>query len=1147
MKFCMITALLAAVGLHAADAPPSEPVAAIPRLTVPVKLDGKVNDAEWSDAAVLRRVYKQNNQAPGDPATEFKVKYTPEALYVAAIGTEPDPTLPEAEKRNFDDLLFRTDDTFSVVLGQRDNNVAVQSDINMGGYEGAMGGKSAPADFYYTFTVNAAGSLQRMYNEMPLENPLFTAASARDKGRWTAEFCIPFAAFGASPKDGAVIYANLFRWRPPEVQAWYHKSFRGYAAMPFGKFQLLATADASQRTLEERPAEPAPAAKKCQARLQYNPLLGAIIGEVKTTGKWDNLTGILRVDGFPEIRNKLVMRDKLTRDAIINPDGEKMSFLKQPLIPGSNPRRKASFTVVDDTGKTIAQTELDCPAVTAPEWFDTRTAAEYLDQKCPAPWTKPALDGNRVTLSHAQFEFNKFALPCNAVIQVTAGGKQLDFTGSDQFKIQGVDVRGEAALSAGNVKLVVKSRMEFDGFTEVKFRLTGVDPAKVESIRLRIAFDKAAAKLLLPGQLVQNAAALPDCGYNGPGEQFWLGNEDQGLSFSFDTKVFMSQNRRHQIEIAPGDKTTDVSFNFVDGVNQFDQDTVFRFFLLPTPTKPRPEQPIRALTERQWETWGEWHGYPDTAKIPELKKWTQELAAKNKIGILYTCQGLREDAPYFNEFGSDFEFQPRWRYYRHRGKDCFAANKRGPEGEMQLYYWKKIIADAGVRGIISDGTSPAWGDANPAMAEIDAIDQKAHWEDMSSRIVAQRNFLKRFRGLFSDTGETFGMLAHTGGGLDVTTLSFFDGYMEGEQMARFKTGYFLPEAVYAVGYSGMPWGWRSVFWSKHWRNYLAQESSLAYSLLFNTEFNGNFQAEDPSWDLELTKDFEQGKGVFHPFWHGTDPRVKFDSDRAKMSFYTADGKALIAVSNLTTEPAKYTLDFAKLFPDGKFHARELLDNRPVVNAQVTGKIAPHSCDIIRIDAGSAPVTEAPPAPETIVPFKVNATTAGDWQVNTERKNVSFKIDGDNFHLQSQPGPVAATAQFIHPFGRDFEMDMEIQIQERFNFELGPVLVGYGNGWVGYGWFVKGPVAKRGFGHVYYQVPPVKNQKVPLRISLRDGELNVVYNNMPVVRNLRVDLPASGNYFRLSTWHTDALDFTVRQASNCGETIIQNTIKHPIIK
>ena len=42
---------------------------------------------------------------------------------------------------------------------------------------------------------------------------------------------------------------------------------------------------------------------------------------------------------------------------------------------------------------------------------------------------------------------------------------------------------------------------------------------------------------------------------------------------------------------------------------------------------------------------------------------------------------------------------------------------------------------------------------------------------------------------------------------DVNTLSFFDGYMEGEQMTRFKTGYFLPEAVYATGYSGLPWGW----------------------------------------------------------------------------------------------------------------------------------------------------------------------------------------------------------------------------------------------------------------------------------------------------------------------------------------------------
>ncbi|MDD3155248.1 MAG: DUF6067 family protein, partial [Victivallaceae bacterium] len=1138
-----VSVLLCALFLSLAEAEEKEPLALIPPLSVPVKLDGTVTPEEWRDAATLRRVFRQDNRIPGNPPTEFKVKYASDALYVAAIGMEPDCALPEAKSRAWDDLLFRMDDTFSVVLGLRDSNVSVQQDINMGGYEGAMGGKSARADFYYTFTANAAGSKQRLFNEMPLEKALFEASVARGEKSWSVEFRIPFNSFGARAVAGCEIYANLFRWRPPEVQAWHHKRFRGYAAMPFGKFRLLSASEAERRTREKLPPPPGGAAKSCRAELQYNPLLGAVIGKTRILGKWNDLTGILRVDGFPEIRQKLVVRNELTRDAIIHPDGEKIACVIQKLTPGSQPARKAHFTVVDAAGKTVSKTELECQAVKAPEWFQQNIASEYLNNKCPTPWSEPKLDKKRVSLRHATFEFNDFALPCGAQIEVTIDGTPLRFSGRSELKKAGTDLRGEAVLRAENIRLEVKSRMEFDGFTEVKFRFPGIDPHRVDGIRLRIPFSAAAAKLLLPGQLVQNAAALPVCGYNGPGEQFWLGDHERGIAFAFDTKVFFGRNQRHQIEVVPGKKTTELGFRFVDGPGQFDAETVFRFFLLPTPTKPRPERPIRALTERQWETWGGWHGYPDTGKISELKKWTKKLSAENKVGILYTCQGLREDAPFLKEFQSDFELQPRWRYYRHRSKNCFATNKRGPEGEMQLFYWKKLIQEAGVRGIISDGMSPAWGDVNPAMAKIDATDLQGRWEDMSSRIVAQRNFLKRFRGMFSDTGEPFGMLAHTGGGLDAATLSFFDGYMEGEQMTRFKPGYFLPEAVYAVGYSGMPWGWRSVYWSKHWRNYLAQESQLAYSLLFNTEFNGNFQAENPSWDLELTRDFEMGKGEFHPFWHGGDSRVAFDSDRAKMSFYTAQGKALIVVSNLTSEAASYTLDFTKLFPGDAFHARELLDNRQIKEKQVSGRLVPHSCDIIRIDIGDAMKTQRPSkqSAKTVVPFNITSTDLRDWKVNSERKNVAFHVENGNFHLQSTPGPAAAMAEFQHPFGRDFSMDLEIGIVERFRFELGPVTVGYGNGWVGYGWFVKGPVAKRGFGHVYYQVPLAKRKKVPLRISLRNGELNVVYNNMPVVRGLKVELPASENYFRLATWHTDSLDFTVRRATDKGGEIIHSSV------
>ena len=141
-----------------------------------------------------------------------------------------------------------------MILGQPDANVAVQEAINMGGYEGAMGGRAAPADFYYTYTVNAAGSCQRMFNEMPLEKALFEAAAGRETGkRWIAEFKIPFQSCGLDDPAGKRLYANFFRWRAPEAQAWNHKRFKGYAAMPFGTLLLLPPGREAERTVENRP------------------------------------------------------------------------------------------------------------------------------------------------------------------------------------------------------------------------------------------------------------------------------------------------------------------------------------------------------------------------------------------------------------------------------------------------------------------------------------------------------------------------------------------------------------------------------------------------------------------------------------------------------------------------------------------------------------------------------------------------------------------------------------------------------------------------------------------------------------------------------------------------------------------------------
>ena len=257
---------------------------------------------------------------------------------------------------------------------------------------------------------------------------------------------------------------------------------------------------------------------------------------------------------------------------------------------------------------------------------------------------------------------------------------------------------------------------------------------------------------LLP-RSVQQAGGLTGAGYRGPAELLWIGNEEEGLNFSYDVNPFRSRDKRRQIKIRQGggkDGGGALVLNLVDAAGQLDGDeAVFRFFLHPTPTKPYPQRPVRDWIAWEWENWSRWHGYPDLSKIDEIKKRVSELARKNIALTLYCCQGLREDAPVMEAHRQDLEMLPRWRYYVHQGRNCFATCKRGPEGDLQLDHYAKIIGETGIRGLMSDGLTNPWGCANPLHRHGCGRPVKVDFNnDTMSLVVKQRQFLKRIHGIF---------------------------------------------------------------------------------------------------------------------------------------------------------------------------------------------------------------------------------------------------------------------------------------------------------------------------------------------------------------------------------------------------------------
>jgi Glycoside hydrolase 123, N-terminal domain len=693
----LCTVVLAALPSEAAN---NNPKAKIPRLSRKVVVDGKISSGEWNDAAVIRRIFYKKNRSPANPKTEIFVKYGNNNLYVAAVCYEPNRKYPEAYPRKWNDLLFRNDDAVQVVLGMEDTNIVVKEKINMGGYEGALDGKATKADFYYCFTVNAAGSKQRSFNETLLENALFDAVAGKTPGeKWEVEFKIPFSSFGLKSVPEKAIFPNLFRFRPPVMTGWNYPNFWGYSAMPFGMFKFLPDGQQKLKTVENFPANPKPLSQKCAATIQYSPLSGAIIGKAVKSGKWGKLYGVLKVSGFPDLKELLDFKAVVNHDAVKEFHKPQITAIIREITPGDQPSRVVSFKIIDEKGKTISRASKRFDKVTAPEWFGTKNGEDYVSRKFPSPWTEPVLNGNKIKLVDKEITFNKFCLPTSVrftatgeellaaepYIEVKIAGKTLKFKGSSAKLVKdGNSCRISSVLRSDKAILKIKSKIEPDGFTVVKFKLGNINLKSVDKVSLRIPLKNENAKFVMHGPLVQKTGNISSAGFRDCAASLWVGTYDKGLSFNFDNPLFFSKDLRHQIEITPEKNTTWLNFNFCDGPGQLEKDTIFRFFLHPTPTKPQPSKRIRKMVQWKWERWGRWHGYPDVSKIPELQKWVSKLKKKNRIGLLYTCQGLQVDSPGFKQFRSDLELQPRWRYYRNKGKDCFATSKRGPEGDLQL-------------------------------------------------------------------------------------------------------------------------------------------------------------------------------------------------------------------------------------------------------------------------------------------------------------------------------------------------------------------------------------------------------------------------------------------------------------------------------
>ncbi len=1113
--------------------------AAVPRVQIPFthevpQLDGDPSQAVWQNAAIVRRLFPKGSSAVPQQQTEFRLLYDNDNLYVMARCFETQVGYPEAFSWPGDEMMANNDDAVQVVLGVANPKLKTRETINMGGYEGAMGTEVAKADDYYQFTVNVWNAHQRTYNEFPLEEAAFDSVTTNiPQKEWFVFMRIPFSSCGLKPQAGRRIYGNLIRFRPPEMLGWHLPGFGGYVPMPFGEFEFLP--EGQKGSVEEFPQKPVPVAQedvkpKCTATIHYGPLSGVIAAEIHKEGIDGILTATLEVTGF---QTQVVPLE-------FNANGK--VFVYQDFDPKDQKLREAHVVVKNEDGDILAEASRSCEPVEVPEWLGTDAGADYIDKKIPAPWKQPTVDGQTVTLLDKSLQFNGNALPAQVTftkdgttlfkkeptISFVRDGKSYTFTGSSaDVRLDGIQARvagtqtsciAGTQTSGGGLRLDARCHVDYDGFMDCKIAISGENLESISNLRVWFPLTEGVAKYLLPDLTCQSAAKLTGAGYNCHSGIVWVGNEEKGLCFSYDESPFCSKNIRHHIEIRKHQLGDALVLNLVDAEGQLkDGNALFRFFLMPTPSKPYPAQPVRSRYTWLWENWSRFHGYPDLTKIDDVKQKVQELANQGKSLTLYCCQGLQQDAPEMQSYRADFEMLPKWRYYHFHGQDCFATCKRGPEGDLQLHNYRKLIQETGISGIVSDGLTVNWIDSNPLHHSCGRPYKLTLDDDTPSRTILTRRFLKRMRGLFNDTGRPFCIVAHTGGGIDPMTLSFADAYFEGEQLTRYRRGYNPSQAMFTVGYSGIPWGWRAIYWGKQIHNYNGIASAVCYSLLFNSEYMINPNTEPIDFDVKLLEEYSGPEAEFHPFWK-PHTAIDFTSERCLASLYLNKEKAMLVVSNLTNVEKSYNVNLSKLFFGKSLHAKDALLEKNV-NLQDGGlseTLPPFSCRILLLRTTPwETVTQTVPLFNN--PFEINGFHADNWKT---QRDVTFN-DGQ---LVMQ-GDVQKPAEIVlkRTIGRNCRFSMNVKLCDRFRLTFGPCNLTIGGGWPGYGWMVTGPSDPYGRGWVYQAVPRSPNDFVNFTFDLTNGVLNVYYDDQCIVSDLPFILPPSGNAFSFFVWHTDRLE------------------------
>jgi len=1152
-----LSAVFATLCTVSAEEPP---MVSIPQVTREqgrrIERSHEFSAEDWAGAARVC-LFADVGNGPGIPEQTTALLVCDEANLYAAFVCEDKTMSGRAVARAYGEDLTQ-DEAVQVVLGLDEGGAGKQ--IEVGGYKAAQGVALPPVTHYYEFTVNAAGSLSRQYNETLLPRPGFTASIIRGGASWSALLTIPFAKIGLSKAEGVKLYLNLFRFYRAKRYGLHYPSFGNYAPIPFATALLLPAgeehlkSDIGAKAPARAPTDSGPPAHPLE--IEYYPLTQKVCAKfpANATEREAELT----IKGTEFRAGARLSKIRSTVVTLELPDaGVEKELAAVAQIRGGAEREERTFSRY---------------AGPMPEWHGTQAGIEYVDRKVAYPWAPPRLEGHTVRLAHADIGFGRSALPSQATVvgrQLLAGpitvearaeGQALPL--ADLGEMTAEPTRALADSAALTTGIEARTMVDFDGFMVFRLRTQGVAAAALERLEVRIPLAPGVARYVNRGS-VQDTLAIFGAGYCGNASELWVGNENVGLAFSYDRRCFFSEANGRQLEMVQRpDGTGELIIRLVSEKGQVaDDEQVFQFFLQGSPFRAEPVPPLQEKTALWFEEWSDHQGYPDLTKIPEVRKRADQAHREGKLQFLYFSQCLAESAPGFADFRSEWVAPPDRPWYRRgydpgKGVPCYVSCFRGAAGDLLLAGFQRLADEADLDGLYFDGPSYPFNCESIGHDCSDSL--PAVWDGghQTGRILGQRAFLKRARGIFCEKGRKHIIWAHTGGGLNLGTLALCDIFYEGEQLSRYCHGYMIDPARFLVGYSGKPFRFRTFFLPVLYFD-AAFDARVAGALGLLHDVETSFgQYEPAAQDLFFSLAQERDRdAIFFGYWT-EQPHIEVHGD-LPVSYYRGDREAMLVVGNLKYEGKKtVTVDLTRMF------AGDIVDvlayggrNTLARNCRsLEATVEEGGMRLFRLTpAGVAPdlPPELEPEGKEVAAFEpVTRFDPDDWVLAGSTGSLPEGVDLDLPYLKASVlYSTEVTARFGRPLPRDFTMKMRVAFTTIFRLKIDDAAIAY-DGWTPWsltGFNTLDPLGAcvarpRISSSIFPQVK--QGEAVYLQIVCRDDRLTVLYDGKFIADRMLPRTIHKSHTVEFATWGGQWMGLDVVAIRSGGEHPVRARI-HPV--